>query len=86
MYFGKVFGSHLIKLNTCWLPYGSAVPLLGIYPGTKKNIHKKDLLGNVHSKIIHNSQTPEIKVYQLVIGYANIYKYIMGIVLRNKEK
>ena len=52
----------------------------------KKKIHKKDLLGNVHSKIIHNSQTPEIKVYQLVIGYANIYKYIMGIVLRNKEK
>ena len=52
----------------------------------KKHIHKKDLLGNVHSKIIHNSQTPEIKVYQPVIGYANIYKYIMGIVLRNKEK
>ena len=67
-----MFGSHFIKLNTHCLPYGSAVPLLGIYPITIKTyIHKKDLLGNVHSKVIHNSQTPEIKVYKLVIGYAN---------------
>ena len=42
------------------LPYGSAIPLLGIYPKKPKTLIQKTYMNpNVHSSIIYNCQDME---------------------------
>lgn len=52
--FWKTVWQLLKKLNI-ELPYDSAILLLGTYPREMKTYLCKNLYGNVHTSIIHNS-------------------------------